>query len=217
MTLAIEKRTSPARPGFSPGCLFLSYIFSMKLGTPDTVFPWSDRTALPLRAEWYIPRGKLAISCFARDAANSSNAWGEGRGGEVERKQEGDWLRKPEPPNWCGTTAIIRECYGEISGNSIFSWQLEGHGFHNSWAEFHVHLPLKMSPQETFNKWCQMFKLRRKNKQSELSYMLINAPFVWSLGLGHQYGMTGAEVTFTLANAAPRRNPTYSHWRLLAT
>lgn len=92
---------SPARPGFSPGCLFLSCIFSIKFGTLDSVFPWSERTALPLSAEWYIPRGMLAISSFTSDAANSSKAEVGGGGGEEVKRQwgernktKGDWLEK---------------------------------------------------------------------------------------------------------------------------
>lgn len=70
-----ENETSPARPGVMPGCLFLSYIFSKKFGTPATVFPWSERVVPPLKAEWYTARGMLVISCFTSDVANSSNAW----------------------------------------------------------------------------------------------------------------------------------------------
>lgn len=64
----------PARPGFRPGCLFFSYVFSMKAGTPATVLPWSERKFPPLRAKWYTPRGIWLISCLMRAVRKVSSA-----------------------------------------------------------------------------------------------------------------------------------------------
>lgn len=64
----------PARPGFRPGCLFFSYIFSMKAGTPATVLPWSERKFPPLRAKWYTLRGIWLISCLMRAVRKVSSA-----------------------------------------------------------------------------------------------------------------------------------------------
>lgn len=108
----------PARPGFSPGCLFLSCIFIIKFGTLDSVFPWSDRTPLPLSAEWYIPRGMLAISSFTSDVANSSKAKGEegkkwkGNEGTKRKQKVIDWRNQNHPtkaePQWLSGNVILK-------------------------------------------------------------------------------------------------------------
>lgn len=64
----------PAKPGLRPGCLFFSYVFSMKEGIPDTVFPWSERRFPPLSAEWYTPRGIWFISCLTTAVRKVSRA-----------------------------------------------------------------------------------------------------------------------------------------------
>ncbi len=75
----------PAKPGFRPGCLFFSYVFSIKEGIPDTVFPWSERRFPPLRAEWYTPRGIWFISCLTRAVTKVSRAALEDKTHELSR------------------------------------------------------------------------------------------------------------------------------------